>query len=97
MGKAIPVQIGGIHFAKKGDALSHIRKILNKYPFYTKLDLIDEEFLRCAIQNHPEYSEKVGAGIDYFEVRPAEYGTRCFWIIRCDGSSDDFSYKYCIP
>ena len=29
------------------------------------------------------------------EARSAEYGTRCFRIVRTDGFGEDFSYRHC--
>ena len=45
--------------------------------------------------------EKIGSGIRHFMVRETEEGeyavkTRCFSIVRMDGSLEDFSYVKCI-
>lgn len=48
--------------------------------------------------NHtsPDAATKIGSGVRGFEVRSADYGTQCFWILRVDGSDERFSYKSCI-
>lgn len=96
MGKAKPVEIGTMTFEKKGDALDHFKEMLNSYKLNEKVSPSHTTFLKAAILKHPESLEKVGAGIDHFVVRSADYGTRCFWIIRVDGTEEKFSYKSCV-
>jgi hypothetical protein len=50
---------------------------------------------------HPRREEKIGPGIKYLSVTQTEAGrflkqTRCFEIIRTDGSKEDFSYIKCL-
>lgn len=40
---------------------------------------------------HPETLEKIGDGIDHIKVGRVSHNTRCFWIVRTDGSEVDFS------
>jgi len=96
MGKAQPIKIGEKQFSKKGDALEFLKTMLGRYKLNERVSSPDFKFLVAALKNHPDYAEKVGSGIDHFEVRSADYGTRCFWIIRGDGSTERFSYKSCV-
>lgn len=96
MARGHPVKIGDIQFSKKGDALAHLRDILNSYSLNERVSDEHAKFLLSALANHPEYVDKIGVGIDSFEVRSADYGTRCFWIVRTDGSTERFSYKSCV-
>lgn len=96
MGKAKPVEIGGIAFAKKGDALTHLKEILNRYRPTERISDEDATFLKVALQRHPDADEKIGTGIDHFEVQVADYDTQCFCVARTDGSYARFSYKYCV-
>jgi hypothetical protein len=96
MGKKKPVTLGTLEFKKKGDAIAYLRAILHKYDPGDKVNTKDAEVLRAALTLHPEASTKVGCGIESFSVRTADYGTKCFWVNRTDGSSDKFSYKSCI-
>lgn len=41
---------------------------------------------------HPEWKKKVGVGIDHLEVRKSTHGTKCFYIVRTDGTFTDISY-----
>lgn len=43
---------------------------------------------------HPDWPEKMGAGVDRVEVRiGGVYKSPAFWLIRIDGSAVDISYK----
>jgi len=96
MAKAQPVEIGDMKFAKKGDALDHLKSILNSYSPEERVSPLDEIFLLEALKKHPEVSEKFGVGIAHLFVRRADYGTKCFWIKRTDGSEERFSYISCV-
>lgn len=96
MARAQAVQIGETIFAKKGDALTYLKEMLNRYKLNERVSELDSDFLKEALKNHPEYKEKIGVGIDHFEVRSGDYGTQCFWIIRSDGTAERFSYKVCV-
>ena len=96
MPRAQVVKIGETFFAKKGDALTYLKEMLNHYKLNERVSALDSDFLKEALRNHPECEEKIGVGIDHFVVRLADYGTRCFWIIRSDGTEERFSYKSCV-
>jgi len=96
MAKARPVKIGSVEFAKKGDALNHLKSILSKYSPEERVSFEDEGFLLEALKMHPEASEKIGIGVDHLFVRRADYSTKCFWVKRTDGSEERFSYKSCV-
>jgi len=96
VGVAQEVEIGGQRFGKKTDALKYFKTMLNSYALGAAISDSDLTFLRSAITRHPEAASKVGVGISHIEVRPADYGTRCFWIVRIDGTSERFSYKSCV-
>jgi hypothetical protein len=100
---AIPVKVGNTVFPSKKDADTAIGKILWSYkPGMLGGRRVNEEhqaILRDLIHLHPEAAEKIGAGIDHFEVRPNAEGDRAgqgFWIVRTDGSGCFFSYRKCI-
>jgi len=95
--KAQPVEIGEIKFPRKGDALKYLQSMLNSYRFEERVSDDDQTFLLNALNHHPDGKEKLGVGLDYFFVRRADYGTKCFWIKRLDGSVERFSYKHCVP
>jgi len=92
---AKPVDIGSLHFPRKGDATEFLRKILYKYDLGDKVSADDASILSDLIRMHPEATEKIGPGIDSFSVRSGDYGTQCFWLNRVDGSSVKFSFRAC--
>ena len=96
MAKAKPVEIDGINFPKKGDALNYLKAMLNNYALEERVTDEHHRFLLDALNNHPEAEEKTGTGVDHFFVRRADYETRCFWIRRVDGTEVRFSYKSCV-
>lgn len=96
MSKKQPVEIGGLKFSKKGDALDHLKGILNKYRPEEVVSNNDADFLLQALKRHPEADEKIGSGIRNFFVSRADFNTVCFWINRVDGTKIRFSYISCV-
>ena len=51
---------------------------------------------QCLVQGHEDSASKFGAGLKAFQIRNhPEHGTRCFMILRVDGTMEDFSYRKC--
>lgn len=96
MARAQPIEISGMHFAKKGDASDYLKAMLNKYDLKDKVSEVDSVFLHAALLKHPDAKAKIGCGVKYFYVDRADYGTRCFWLHRTDGTHERFSYKSCL-
>ncbi|MFK4753766.1 DCL family protein [Oceanobacter antarcticus] len=96
MGRAKSMEISGIRFKKKGDVLLYLKEMLNKYRLEEQVSVDDAVFLSAALLNHPDAKEKIGLGVSHFFVRSADYGTKCFWIERIDGTQERFSYKSCV-
>ncbi|TPO09886.1 DCL family protein [Mesorhizobium sp. B1-1-5] len=93
---AQPVEIAGHQFERKTDALKFMKVMLNSYRPGDAVSAADGVFLAEALKRHPEASTKIGPGVRSFDVRSADYGTQCFWILRIDGSEERFSYKSCV-
>lgn len=98
MGKARPITIDTMTFAKAGDAKAFFSKMLGGYALHDRVSVDDARHLEALLKRHDEHAEKVGCGIDYFAVAPApEYpDQRCFWIVRTDASRIDISYQHCL-
>lgn len=48
-------------------------------------------------KGHGEPEKKIGSGIQAFQVQNhAQYRSRCFFLPREDGSTDDFSLGKCV-
>ncbi|MEG3155153.1 DCL family protein [Sphingomonas sp. RB1R13] len=93
---AKPIDLGPMNFVKRGDAVSYLNEMLYRYDLGDKVGAADAEILRAALDRHPAAAAKVGSGITHFSVRTAEFGTRCFWVNRPDGSTEKFSHTACI-
>ncbi|CAD5177157.1 unnamed protein product [Musa acuminata subsp. malaccensis] len=62
---------------------------INKYEHMVLLDLLKK--------GHPDPAKKIGAGIEAFQVRNhPTFKSRCFFLVRADGTSDDFSFCKCV-
>eukprot|EP01018_Ginkgo_biloba_P002441 Gb_38368 [translate_table: standard] len=78
-----------------------MRKILHfsSYNSGQRLRPEDErEVLEKIVLHHPEVEAKMGCGIDFIMIdNHSKYtSTRCFYIVRKDGTRTDFSYLKCL-
>lgn len=85
----------------KKETLNKCKEILNKYEYKGSVsDALNEEdffYMRQIIKNHPDYIEKRGVGIACMFVGKApSKDTKCFYVLRHDGTSVDFSYIKCV-
>lgn len=101
MGKVRSVKLSTRTFQKVGDATAFFKDMLNRYAIGDRISHSDAIESTALIERHQEVIEKIGVGIDHFEVRspPVDsppFSKRCFWIIRVDGEAIDFSYKHCL-
>lgn len=74
------------------------RVILNKYQIDQTLSETDKLTIMKVLHFHPRRDEKFGSGPQDIKVgwHPEFTDSRCFFIIRKDGSVEDFSYRKCI-
>lgn len=101
MGKAKPVNLpNGASWPKAGDATAHFQAMLARYQDNTRVtDLNDHSNLAALLEVYdsvlpPGQPTKIGVGISHFErQREKEHpgGSSCFFVIRIDGTSIDFS------
>lgn len=88
---AKPISLGPMHFNKRGDAVAYLKGMLRRYDLGDRVSTEDSVTLRAALEHHPNSVEKIGCGISYFSVRTADFGTKCFWVNRTDGTTEKFS------
>ena len=76
---------------------SKSRAILNLKQDGDRLDGNDAEFVKELLGLHEKADEKM-KNFDHFEVNthPQYDKTRCFFVVRKDGSKEDFSLTRCI-
>ena len=70
--------------------------MLNRYTPGAHVSVADGLDLASLLERHPEYVQKLGAGIDHFEVMMTVHGSQCFCIVRTDGSKTDFSFMQAV-
>lgn len=90
------ISFGDLKFDTKGEAEEFLKSMLYKYDLGDRVDDEDAVVLRGALSHHPDVAQKVGSGITHFSVRSADFGTRCFWVNRADGTSEKFSIGSCV-
>jgi Protein of unknown function (DUF3223) len=99
------VWVGSTEFPSKAAVKTECQRILAKYPGDPNAtpagservaDSDDVEFIRELINSHPDAADKIGVGIDHFEVRHYDYGTRGVCLVRTDGSDIDVSLNWSV-
>jgi Protein of unknown function (DUF3223) len=90
------ITFGPLHFARKGGAEKYLRDMLHRYDVGDKVGADDTIVLAAALALHPDAEAKIGCGISHFSVRSADFGTKCFWVNRVNGTTEKFSFRSCI-
>lgn len=88
--------LGDRSFRTRQEALAFFRAMLARYKPDDVVVDADAAYLAELIKRHPEASEKIGPGVHHFEVMHADFGTKCFRIVRRNGTRVDFSYPTCV-
>lgn len=96
MARGKPVTLSTKTFGSRSEALAFFKAMLARYKPGDQVSSEDSAHLDSLLSRHTENTSKRGVGIDHFEVMTADYGTRCFGIVRTDGSREDFSYVHCV-
>jgi hypothetical protein len=96
MAHAHGVACGPHNFATQAQATAFVQAMLARYQPGDRVSDDDAIALAGLLERHPRYDEKVGVGVDHFEVAAVMYGAKGFYIVRADGSRTDFSYKRCV-
>ncbi|MCL2724188.1 MAG: DCL family protein [Polyangiaceae bacterium] len=96
MKKRTDYVVAGIVFSTKKKLSEHCSSILRKYSLNDDVNDDDAAFLHSLLERHPERDQKVGVGVRRFFVGPNDYGRKCFWLERVDGTKTDFSFMACI-
>jgi len=94
-----PFQLGGRSFYASEDMTAYFRKILNKTRTGAFLPHGEHAMVMELLQRgHRTAKEKLGPGVSGVTVLPhPQYpDTRCFHLVRVDGTYADFSYRKCV-
>ncbi|PON67609.1 DNA-directed RNA pol I, largest subunit [Trema orientale] len=73
-------------------------QILHKYHINERLDDEDKSTLMMALYFHPKRDAKIGSGAQDIKVgyHSKHQNSRCFMLVRKDGTVEDFSYHKCL-
>jgi hypothetical protein len=93
---AMPISLAHMQFQKKGDAAAYLKDMLRRYDVGDRVNADDSVILRAALERHPDNKAKIGCGINHFSVRTADFGSKCFWVTRIDGTAEKFSLTACV-
>lgn len=96
MARGKPVVLETRTFATRLAATEHFGTMLDGYQPGDRVSDSDAAELASLLNRHPECDEKIGCGVDHFEVQIADYSTQCFRVVRTDGTWARFSYHACI-
>jgi hypothetical protein len=96
MPRGKPVELDTIRFDTQKAATEHFQAMLRRYKPGDRISFADSADLAALLKRHESYAEKVGSGISHFEVMVADFNSRCFQVIRTDGTGADFSLHHCI-
>lgn len=96
MGVKKPVNYGNLHFDTQTEARAFLNAMLQRYDVGDRVNVSDTAILSAALALHPEAAAKIGSGIKDFSVRSADFGSKCFWVNRTDGTTQKFSHKACV-
>jgi hypothetical protein len=89
--------INGEKFLTKSALTERIKGILHSYKAGEYLNSPDFYFMRDLLDQHPEAEQKIGVGVAKIFVDTAGmYSTKCFHVLRRDGTKTDFSYSECL-
>lgn len=103
MGKTVSITLpNGRNWTKKGDAVDHFKTMLARYSDGERVvDSADNGDLAALLQVYDSVLDageptKAGSGVSHFERlkdRDHPGHTSCFFVIRTDGTSIDFSTR----
>lgn len=96
MAKSKPVVLDAKTFANQSLAHDFFQDMLNKYVPGESISSDDSIYLESLFKRHPDYANKIGPGVNHFEVTSADYGSQCFCAVLKNGTKERFSYKKCI-
>lgn len=80
------------------DMRTCLQNMLREYKLNEYVTKLDKTRAIEALRFHPRGREKIGAGIRDIKIghHPSHPGTRCFFLVRDDDITEDFSYKKCV-
>lgn len=91
-----PRIVGGDEFTSYASLWRYIQAMLYHYELHAHVGEEDEAFLRDLLTYHPRGAAKVaGSPVTHFEKHRTKHGPECFYLVREDGSLEDFGTEKC--
>ncbi|XP_020586335.1 uncharacterized protein LOC110028709 [Phalaenopsis equestris] len=91
-------KVGPKAFVSSVEMFEYFHKLLHDWP--TNLDINKYEhmvLMDLLKKGHADAVKKIGGGIQAFQVRyHPSWKSKCFFLLRNDGSVDDFSFRKCV-
>ncbi|KAI3762643.1 hypothetical protein L1987_53082 [Smallanthus sonchifolius] len=96
--KAGPVSVGYKKFEESVEMFDYFFKLLHYWPPNLNVNKYEHAMLLDLLKKgHLEAEKKIGTGISAFQVKyHPQWKSRCFFLVRDDGSADDFSFRKCV-
>ncbi|KAM3307888.1 protein EMBRYO DEFECTIVE [Capsicum chacoense] len=93
-----PVSVGPKNFGSSVEMFDYFYKLLHSWSPNLNLNKYEHIVLLGLLKKgHLEPDRKIGTGIRAFQIRfHPQFKSRCFFVIREDGSVDDFSFRKCV-
>ena len=91
-------KLGEMTFKDKAECWGYMRALRDSLIRGSTVEGKAHTVLKALLEKHPKYDQKVGCGFASFKYdeHPEYTGTMCFFIVRTDGSSEDFSFRKCL-
>lgn len=85
-------------FTTKADWMKAVQAVRERHQEGWALFGEDASLLMDTLASHPRVKDKVGCGIKSIVLGTSsnDWGNKCFFIVRVDGSREEFSYRSCI-
>ncbi|XP_006649525.1 protein EMBRYO DEFECTIVE 514 [Oryza brachyantha] len=93
-----PVKLGPKEFATSVEMFDYFFALLHSWAPQLDINKYEHMVLEDLLKKgHAESDRKIGPGVEAFEIRNHPvWQSRCFFVRRVDGSSDDFSFRKCV-
>jgi hypothetical protein len=92
----VPYELACETFRTKTAILDRCRAILKRTADGGLIPTEDLPFLLELFQCHDEWATKSASGVLSVAARRTEQGTRCFDLVRRDGTCEDISFVHCV-
>merc|ERR1712187_882178 len=93
-----PIVVGTQKFLNTGALRGRVKEILNSRSDgeQLKVDGSDFKLIKALLEHHPRGAEKSQGMVGIKVAQSTQGENRCFYLIREDGTAEDFSAKKCL-